>query len=116
MQNTAPSHCPALFFHEATVVGWVCDATSGELRLQGVLSDTGLHSATVRLEDVSSCEVDGQAVERLAMEAADGEVLTLHVRDDGIELIVEWNEWSPARQLVRTYDVHAGSVVIDLTP
>jgi hypothetical protein len=115
--GAALSELRALSFHEATIIGLALEAASGELRLQGVYSESGLRCVTVYLENITLCEVDGEAVENLAMEASDGEVLSLDIRQDGIELIVEWNEWSPARsQFVRSYNVHAGSVRAEIAP
>jgi hypothetical protein len=116
-KGAASSELRALPFHEATVIGLALEAASGELQLQGVYSESGLRLVTVYLENITLCEVDGEAVENLAMEASDGEVFTLDIREDGIELIVEWNEWSPARrQFVRAYNVHASSVRVEITP
>ena len=115
-KSAALSDLRALSFHEATVTGLALEAAGGELRLQGVFSESGLLFVTVHLENITLCEVDGEVVENLAMEASDGEVLTLDIHEHGIKLIVEWNEWTPRRQFVRTYDVQADSVGVEATP
>lgn len=50
------------------------------------------------------------------MEAHDAEVLTLKLNANGMLLVLEWNDWEPHRQFVRTYDIQANAVTVAITP
>ena len=103
-------------FHEATVVNFCRKGLSIELQLDGVTSGRGKHGATVVLETVTGLVVDGRSQSALTMEAEDAEVLTLELNESGMLLILEWNDWGPRRQFVRTYVVQANAVRVAITP
>jgi hypothetical protein len=102
----------AVSFHEASVVAFRQNGAEIELRLEGVWSKQGPRSATLILKDVARCEIDESVVAAIHMEAADGEVLSLHVRDDGIDMLVEWNDWATRSHSTRSYDLRAESVLV----
>jgi hypothetical protein len=106
----------AVSFHEASVAAFQQNGADIELRLEGVWSKQGPRSATLILKNVARCEIDESVVAAIQMEAADGEVLSLHVRDDGIDMIVEWNDWATRSHSTRSYDLRANSVLVTVAP
>jgi hypothetical protein len=106
----------AVSFHEASVVVFQQFGAAVEVRLEGVWSKQGPRSATLTLKNVTRCEIDESVVAAIHMEAADGEVLDLHVRDDGIDMIVEWNDWATGNHFNKRYDLRAESVLVTVVP
>lgn len=68
------------------------------------------------LESVVHFEIDGDVSGIPAMETADAEVLSLDISDRHMKLIVEWNEWAPHNQFVRSYDIQASAVQVKIMP
>jgi len=106
----------AISFHEATIVALQRNGSNIELRLEGVSSADGSRAATLVLENIVHCEIDGVVGASPIMEAGDGEVLKLTVRDDGIAMLIEWNEWETKSHFVRSYDLQADAVHVTLAP
>lgn len=103
-------------FHEATVVSFCRKGSNIELQLEGVTTDQGIRAAKVVLEAVAGLVVDGRPQSALTMEAQDAEVFSLKLNEIGMVLILEWNDWEPRRQFVRTYDVRATAVSVVIIP
>lgn len=71
-------------------------------------------SALITLETVSQIKTDGEIADVLSMEAASADVWTLDISEDGMKLIVEWNDWEPRRQFVRCYEIAAKKVRVSI--
>lgn len=67
-------------------------------------------SVEVTLEQVTLIKADGEVAGTFAMEAQDAEILSFDLHGDGITATLEWNDWEPRRQFVRSYEIAAHDV------
>ncbi|MQX42960.1 hypothetical protein GHK58_22745 [Sinorhizobium meliloti] len=102
-------------FHEATIRGLSKVAQDAELELDDVLVQGKRASANVKVFSVSSISVDGIPSSVLAMEADDGEVLTLDTSGEGFFLIAEWNDFAKGKSTTKSYHVVGRSMVLTVT-
>ena len=55
------------------------------------------HATSVTILNIEAILKEDVAIDRLEMETEDGEIYDLYRRDNGMELIVIWNEYQPLR-------------------
>jgi hypothetical protein len=92
-------------FHESTIrdihtLSRVITIVVNEALVESVKS-----SVQIELRDVMSVHRDGVLIDSLKMEKEDGEILSLSMTSTGIELVVEWNDFSPLVSDTRAYKV-----------
>jgi len=103
-----------------TVNAWFHDSTldsvhiaGGEITLNVVDARTQNDlpcSVYITLKQVALIKADGEVADTFVMEAEDAEILSLDIDGDGIAMILEWNNWEPRRQFVRSYVIKAHDV------
>ena len=74
------------------------------------------NSVQIELRDVMSVHRDGVLVDSLRMEKEDGEILSLITTSTGIELVVEWHDFSPLVYETRAYKVQCREFSAVLCP
>jgi hypothetical protein len=92
-------------FHEATIREIHTFNRTITIIVDEAIVDSVESSVRIELHDVSSIHRDGVLIDSLRMEKRDGEVLSLSETSTGIDLIVEWNDFSPLVSETRAYEV-----------
>lgn len=101
-------------FHAATVVRFCRYDAVLALELEDVLVDGQKTRVALAVSQVSSVMIDGEIANAPLMAANDGEVLTLEISEDGLSLIVEWNNFRHGKSFIRSYRVAGGKVSISV--
>ncbi|MCZ4271239.1 hypothetical protein [Maritalea porphyrae] len=107
-------------FHEATVVkfGIVGRKTTIHLELAGSSAE-GNKFVTIFVLQTSELKIDQEVLETEndfdLMHFEDGEVLSFETRSDGIEVLIEWNDFNRRCNTTRLYKVVGSSVVTHLS-
>lgn len=92
-------------FHEATITKFCRHDATVEIRLEDVLVD-GLKSQVIlKISPVASVMIDSELSDSYLMEAGDGEILSLEISDDGISMIIEWNDFSQGKSFTKVYKI-----------
>ena len=99
------------WFHDATLEGIQTGTGQITLDVADARTQSDLPcSVRVALEHVTSIKADGEVADTFFMEAEDGEILSLDLRDDGIVMTLVWHDWKPRRQFTRQYEIKARNV------
>ena len=101
-----------LFFHEATVRNLDQNDQLLRVSIDDAVIGGSQKSVDVEFVGISSLVRDGVTVGSIEMELPDGEILTFLLNDHGGELIVEWNDFSTRRSLVRSYTICCDKIEI----
>jgi hypothetical protein len=99
--------------HEATILALRQKVGAVEVELEGATYDGEPRSIILTFEGAADYTADDERVGGLFMEAEDGEVLTLDASDDGVRLLVEWNDFEAHKQFTRCYQFRANSVLVE---
>jgi hypothetical protein len=109
------NHENSIGFHEAGIVNISTHGGTISLLLEGVhVSAEKVSGASVRLVNVSYILRDGVPSEEIAMEYQDGEVLTLDIRSDSVQLIVLWNDFKRHLERTISYRVQCERVEVQI--
>lgn len=92
-------------FHEATIREIYTFNRIITIIVDEAIVESVKSSVRIELHDVSNIDRDGVLIDSLRMEKQDGEVLSLSTTSTGIDLIVEWNDFSPLISGTRAYKV-----------
>jgi hypothetical protein len=101
-------------FHESSVVGIRREDGTVTIELEGVHLGDDLRAASIRLTGVQTIIRDGVAVDDLASECEEGEVLTLQHTQNTLHLIVEWTDFKKHQSLTHSYKVECDLVEIEI--
>jgi len=97
-------------FHEATIR----NIHSFDRTITIVVDDATVESvkSAVRIElhDVTRIDRDGVLTDSLRMEKEEGEVLSLSMNSTGLDLVVEWHDFSPLVSEARAYEVQCREI------
>jgi len=100
-----------IWFHDATLEDVQTTGSSITLNVVDARTQDDLPcSVRITLEEVALLKADGEVADTFVVEAKDAEILSLELRDDGIVMLLEWNDWEPRRQFVRSYEIKAHDV------
>ena len=103
-----------LYFHESTVVEFTSYPTFIRLCLEDIHAGEQIKNAELLFEGVKKLEVDDKPAVLPLMAAPDGEILTLKMNDNTIELLIEWNNFECHDQFVKYYFIECENIVIKL--
>lgn len=92
-------------FHESAIRDIHTLSRAITIVVDEVLVESVKSSVQIELRDVMSVHRDGVLIDSLKMEKEDGEILSLSMTSTGIELVVEWNDFSPLVSDIRAYKV-----------
>lgn len=92
-------------FHEATIRDIHTLDRAITIVVDEVIVESVKSSVRIELRDVTSIDRDGVLIDSLKMEKEDGEILSLSTTSTGIELVVEWHDFSPLVSETRAYKV-----------
>jgi len=107
---------PKVSFHDATLESVRTSGNDITFFVVDARTQEGLPcSPRVILQQVISFKADGEFVDGFVMEARDAEILAFDWRADGIAMTLEWNDWEPHHQFVRSYEIRARGVQIDVS-
>lgn len=101
-------------FHESSVVSVRRVGGTITVELEGVQLGDDLRPASIRLSGVQTIIRDGVAVNDLASEFADGEVLTLEHTPKALHLIVEWTDFKKHHSLTHSYRIECDSIEVEI--
>lgn len=90
-------------FHEATVIAFQVHDGVLELKLTGVFTDEGTRDAEIFIFGVNRIEVDEVVTDGASMPLPDGEVLSLVLSHDCLDLLVEWNDFANRTSCTMSY-------------
>lgn len=92
-------------FHEATIRDIHTLSRAITIVVDEALVESVKSSVQIELRDVAGVHRDGVLTDSLKMEKEDGEILSLSTTSTGIELVVEWSDFSPLVSETRAYKV-----------
>jgi hypothetical protein len=78
--------------------------------LDGIVVDGESRSVRLEMQNVSELSEDGKPSGAPKMVFPDGEVLTLVYKDNVVEIIVEWHDFSNHDSVVRSYRFLSDSI------
>jgi|GEM_PF-2121555 len=110
---------PQLWFHESTVLDFKRIGDSIKLELEDVdTGETGESKSHVLIifKAIRKINTDAKESGTDLMAAEDGEVLTLNLSEQQMELIVQWNEFSQHRHFMHSYYVDCERIQIEVKP
>jgi len=99
-------------FHEASVVDFSQHGAGVRLKLEDALVDKAKRGIILDISPVANITIDGQAVDKVSMEAEDGEVLSLEYGDGKLSVIIEWHDFNSGSAFARSYEIKGGNVSI----
>lgn len=103
-----------LGFHESTIVQFETHGADLELILDDVVVNGKKSTVSLKVTSIAYAAIDGVQSDLLAMEAEDGEVLTLDISDSCLWLMVEWNDFCSRKSITREYKVCGNSVSVSI--
>lgn len=95
---------PTISFHGATIREIETLNRAITIVVDEAIVESVKSSVRIELRDVTSIDRDGVLIDSLTMEKEDGEVLSLSTTSTGIELVVEWHDFSPLVSETRAYN------------
>ncbi|WP_347257919.1 hypothetical protein [Methylocaldum sp.] len=101
-------------FHEATVTHFCSYCDTVELNLDGVDVGGEKRSVAIRISEVFRLEIDGKALESAFMPAEDGEILILEILENGIFVIIEWNDFSNKKSFTNAYRISGEGISVSI--
>lgn len=101
-----------LSFHEASVSDLSRRGASIHLALTGVSYNDKVVSVAIEFCNVRKVLVDGVEMENVTMEFPDGEVLTLRLEIDCVEIIVEWDDFKNKKSKTRCYKMSFEKIIL----
>lgn len=104
----------SISFHEATVVRFCRCGDALELELEDVLVAGVKSRAVLKISPVVCVRVDGMLPTQQLMELDDGEVLSLETSEDGVLVIIEWNDFSQKKSVTRSYQISGSNISISV--
>jgi hypothetical protein len=97
--------------HEGTIVGILQTADAVSISIE-LASWNRFKEASIHVTGAHKILRDGIAVNHLAMESEDGEVLSLQCTGGVATLLVEWNDFGNHRSSIIAYRVECDSLSI----
>jgi hypothetical protein len=98
--------------HEATVLEFIKYQTSILLRLEDVHIGEQVANIELLFNGIRKLEVDNKPTEFPLMAAEDGEILTLDLNDNTVELLIEWNDFTHRSRFVKSYLIECEEIFI----
>ena len=100
-------------FHGSSIIGFASSTGTLILDLEDVLIEGEKRCVSLRMEGLRDLTRDGQPVDFMRMEAEDGEVLTLGISPNRLDLICEWNDFENHARHTHSYVCIADAVTLD---
>ncbi|MGJ9419815.1 hypothetical protein ACHAC9_18990, partial [Massilia sp. CMS3.1] len=104
-QSIGIKNVSEISFHEATIRDIHTLDRAITIVVDEAIVESVKSSLRIELRDVTSIERDGVLIDSLKVEKKDGEILSLFTTSTGIELVVEWHDFSPLVFETRAYKV-----------
>jgi hypothetical protein len=104
-----------LYFHEAIVLEFIKYPNKIELKLERVLCGGQLKNVELSFHGIRKLEVDHKPAELPLMATPDGEVLTLILKDNAMELLIDWDDFDRHENFTKYYNIEFEEVLIKIT-
>ena len=93
-------------FHDSTLTSISREGSAICLGLDSVYVNGTLRSAKVFLINVGDMTSQGLPIDDLRMEGDDGEILTLEPTEEGVKLILIWENYKTRSQVTKSYRIN----------
>jgi hypothetical protein len=97
-------------FHEATIRNIHSSNRAIIIVVDDAVVESVKSAVRIELHDVTRIDRDGVLIDSLSMEKEDGEVLSLSMNPTGLDLVVEWHDFSPLVSATRAYKVQCREI------